>query len=108
MNTNAKKLSRSKDKVANRFQALVDSAEELLRTTADYTGEEVVAAREKFTQQLDVARGAAVELEAKAVDQYRRASEHTEEYVRTNPWKALGIAAVAGALLSCAMSPRRR
>lgn len=107
MNTNAKKLTRSKDKVANRFQALVESAEELLRTTADYTGEEVVAAREKFTQQLDVAKGAAIDLEARAVDQYHRASDQTEQYVRANPWKALGIAAAVGALLSCALSPRR-
>jgi ElaB/YqjD/DUF883 family membrane-anchored ribosome-binding protein len=59
------------------LRAVVADAEELLKATADQTGERIAAARGKAEESL-------------------KAAKATEDYVRANPWKALGIAAGAG------------
>lgn len=107
MNTNnshGAEIMANKDKVASSFRELVAGTEDLLRSTASYTGEEIEDARKRLKLQLENARGVAGVWEQTAAERYRRASEATDEYVHQNTWKSIGIAALIGLLLGACMT----
>ncbi|NYE26941.1 DUF883 family protein [Pigmentiphaga litoralis] len=100
MGANAIDVSSKKEKIASNFRGLVEGAEDLLRSTAAATGTEVDSARSKLNAQLSRAKGVYSDLEASAIDSYKEVSETTDAYVRENPWRAVGIAAAVGVLVS--------
>ena len=46
------------------------------------------------------------EAERAALEQAKKAAKVTDEYVQDNPWRAVGIAAVAGLVLGVLISRR--
>jgi ElaB/YqjD/DUF883 family membrane-anchored ribosome-binding protein len=111
MNTNSHsaELLASKERVASSIRELMGGTEELLRSTASYTGEEIEAARRRLRSQLESARSIAGEWEGTAAERYRRVSAATDEYVHENAWKSVGLAALVGLLLgACLVSGDRR
>ncbi len=99
-------LSASKERVASSFRGLISGAEDLLRSTAGATGEGVQAARSSFRDVVDRARDSMSDMESMAVDRYRQTTAATEDFVRSNPWQAVGIAVVAGVVLGFLASRR--
>jgi ElaB/YqjD/DUF883 family membrane-anchored ribosome-binding protein len=99
MEQNLAQLNASKDRVVHNFQDLIAGAEDLLRSTANVTGEGVELARQNFRAYVDSAKGTLGDVEEMARERYRQASEHTDRYVRGNPWQAVGIAVAAGVLV---------
>ena len=96
----------TKGRLMEDLRAVVADAEELLKATADQTGERIAAARGKAEDSLKAAKVRLVEQEAAVMAKTRAAAKCTEDYVRDNPWKALGIAAAAGFVL-CILATRR-
>ena len=96
----------TKGKLMEDLRAVVADAEELLKATADQTGERIVAARGKAEESLKAAKARLDEQEAALMVKTRAAAKSTEDYVRDNPWKAIGIAAAAGFVL-CILAARR-
>jgi len=84
------------EKLASDFKGLVDDAEELLRSTASYSGEGFAAVREKFSEKLADVKHKMANAQDLASEGYRQAVTVTDEYVQENPWRAVGIAAIAG------------
>jgi len=89
----------TKGKLMEDLKAVVADAEELLKATADQTGERIAAARGKAEESLKAAKVRLDEQEAALMLKTKAAAKATEDYVRDNPWKAMGIAAVAGLVL---------
>jgi ElaB/YqjD/DUF883 family membrane-anchored ribosome-binding protein len=106
MVTEAEAEQITKGKLMEDLRAVVAGAEELLKATADQTGERIAAARGKAEESLKVAKARLEEQEATVMAKTREAAKSTEDYVRDNPWKAIGIAAAAGFVL-CIMATRR-
>ena len=96
----------SKDKLVADLKVVVADAEELLRATASQAGEKVSAARERVQASLASARVKLVEAERVVVDRTRQAAKATDEYVRENPWKAVGVAAGVGFLIGLLINRR--
>ena len=96
----------SKDKLVADLKVVVADAEELLRATASQAGEKVAAARERIQASLAAAKIKLADTERAVVEQTRKAAKATDEYVHENPWKAVGIAAVAGLVLGVLISRR--
>lgn len=96
----------SKDKLVADLKVVVADAEELLRATASQAGEKVSAARERVQASLANARVKLVEAERVLVDRTRQAAKVTDEYVRENPWQAVGIAAGVGFLIGLLINRR--
>ena len=96
----------SKDKLVADLKAVVADAEELLRATASQAGEKVAAARERIQASLASAKLKLTDAERAALEQARKAAKATDEYVHENPWRAVGIAAVAGLVLGVLISRR--
>ena len=96
----------TKGKLMEDLRAVVADAEELLKATADQTGERIAAARGKAEESLKAAKARLDEQDAAVIAKTKAPAKATEDYVRDNPWKALGIAAAAGFIL-CILARRR-
>jgi ElaB/YqjD/DUF883 family membrane-anchored ribosome-binding protein len=84
----------------------LDQAEKFLREAAETTGEKASDLRTRALQALDQGRAALADTQASLVEQGRKVAHDTDEYVQSNPWKAVGIAGVAGLLLGALLSRR--
>jgi ElaB/YqjD/DUF883 family membrane-anchored ribosome-binding protein len=91
-------------KLVEDLKAVVADAEELLKATASQTGERIAAARAKAEDSLKAAKVRLAEEEVMA--KTKAAAKATEEYVRANPWKGVGIAAAFGLVLGIFVARR--
>jgi ElaB/YqjD/DUF883 family membrane-anchored ribosome-binding protein len=96
----------SKDKLVADLKIVVADAEELLRATASQAGEKVSVARERIQASLATARVKLVEAERVLAERTRQAAKVADDYVRENPWQAVGIAAALGLVLGVLISRR--
>ena len=96
------------DKLLEQLESVVADAEALLKATAGQAGEKVQEARAKAEESLSTARERLDDLQAGALQQARELLNEGDEYVRRNPWQAVGIAAGAGLLVGLLISLSRR
>src|SRR5476651_1354525 len=89
----------SKDKLVQDFRAVVADAEELLKATANQAGEKVAVARERIQDSLHTAKVKLAEAEDVIVQRSKLAARATDDYVRENPWQAVGVAAGFGLVI---------
>jgi ElaB/YqjD/DUF883 family membrane-anchored ribosome-binding protein len=88
-------LQRRSDKVARSIEGTAAEAGEMVRDVGNRVSAKMQNARQSLTQ-----------AQTAVTDGARQAAEFTDEYVRMNPWKSLGIAAAAGLLIGILMSRR--
>ena len=88
--------SSSKDRLVNDLRTLVSDAEELLKATTSQAGEKIVVARQKIEQSLIEGKKALADAEETLVKKSKECAEIADDYVRENPWSAVGIAAAVG------------
>jgi ElaB/YqjD/DUF883 family membrane-anchored ribosome-binding protein len=88
------------------LKAVVADAEELLKATASQTGERIAAARAKAEESLKAAKARLAEQETAVMAKTKAAAKATEDYVRANPWKGVGIAAAIGLVLGILVARR--
>ena len=96
----------NKEKLVADLKVVVADAEELLRATASQAGEKAAAARERIQASLATAKVKLTEAEQVLLEKTKVAARATDDYVRDNPWQAVGIAAVAGLVLGILISRR--
>ena len=94
------------DKLVADLRILVADTEELLRATADQAGEKAAAARERIQASLANSKRRLLEAERALEDKAGQAARAVEEYVHENPWRAVGIAALAGFVLGALINRR--
>ena len=94
------------ESLATGFKAVVADAEELLKATADLSGESFIAAREKFKEKLEIARGTLADAQGIARDKAGQAAAATEKYVADNPWKAVAIVGSIGVIVGMLVNRR--
>jgi len=80
-------------------KVLTKDVQDLLRVTASVVGEKASEAREKVEASLKVAQAKLGTAHENLKDKGREAAAATDEYVRDNPWNAVGIAAGIGFLV---------
>ena len=86
----------SRGKLVEDLKAVVADAEELLKATASQTGERIAAARAKAEESLKAAKARLAEHESAVMAKTKAVAKAADDLLRANPWKALGIVAVAG------------
>ena len=86
-------------RLVNDLRSLIGDAEELLRATTNQAGEKIAIARQKIEQSLIEGRKALADAEEMVVNRSKEAADVADDYVRENPWIAVGIAAGVGLLL---------
>jgi ElaB/YqjD/DUF883 family membrane-anchored ribosome-binding protein len=88
-----------REKLASDFKTLIGDAEELLRASANQAGEKIAVARQKIEQSLIEGKKSLADAEKLFVKKSKEAADIADDYIRENPWGAVGIAAAAGLLL---------
>ena len=88
------------------MKIVVSDAEEILRATAGVAGEKMVDLREQIADRLHDAKMRLADAEAALVDKTKAAARATDDYVKTNPWQAVGIAASIGFLIGVMINRR--
>lgn len=96
----------NKEKLVADLKVVVADAEELLRATASQAGEKAAAARARIEASLAAAKVKLAEAERALLEKTKQAAKATDEYVHENPWRAVGIAAVAGLVLGVLIARR--
>lgn len=94
------------DKLVADLQVVVRDAEALLQATAAQTGEKIEHARARATESLHKARQRLAGIEKEAVREVREAAQATDDYVRKNPWQAVGMAVGAGLVIGLLIGRR--
>ncbi|KRA01675.1 MAG: DUF883 family protein [Achromobacter sp.] len=93
------------DTSSHTMRDLISGTEDLLRSTASYSGSEIESARDKLKLRLDAARDQARGWERAAWDRAREVSHATDDYVHENAWKSIAGAVLVGVLAGiCMMS----
>ncbi len=96
----------SKDKLMEDLKLVVSDAEELLRATANSTGEAAAAARARIQDSLDVAKEHILDAESLVVERVQQGAKITDKYVHENPWISIGISAGVGVLIGALLARR--
>ena len=86
--------------------AVIKDAESLLRVTAAQTGDKVEEIRARAEETVKNAKARLGEVEEQALERAREFAGDADEYVRGNPWQAVGIAAGIGILIGMLMTRR--
>jgi ElaB/YqjD/DUF883 family membrane-anchored ribosome-binding protein len=96
----------AQERLLEDMKMVMTDAEELLKATANQTGERIVAARSKAEESLQAARARLAEARLSAVEKVRVAAKCTDGYVHDHPWQSMGVAAVLGLALGALISRR--
>lgn len=90
----------TREKLVEDLKAVVNDAEELLKATAHQTGEKIASVRAKAEESLKTAKARIAEEGKVVMDKAKSAAKSTakstDEFVHAQPWKAVGIGALAG------------
>ncbi|WP_397473424.1 YqjD family protein [Pusillimonas sp.] len=97
-------VSEKRDEVASNIKDLISSADDLLRSTAAYSGAEIEAARDRLKVQLELARKEAGSYRQSLKESYHAVSRATDECVHKHAWTAVCVAGVIGLLMGKCLS----
>jgi ElaB/YqjD/DUF883 family membrane-anchored ribosome-binding protein len=89
----------TREKLVEDFKVLSKDVQDLLKATASVVGDKAAEARVKVEESLKVAQEKIAVAQETVKAKGKEAITATDEYVRDNPWNAVGIAAGVGFLL---------
>ena len=99
-------FDRAKGRMASDFRTMIADSEDLLQAAATVSGESFTAARAKFAEKLQRAKAALADASRPVIDKTRKTAAAADEYVHSNPWSAVGVAAATGALIGFLVAKR--
>lgn len=88
------------------FRNLVADVEELIKRVAHVDDADLARARAKLQKTLAAAKSAVHDGTEIVKTSAKQAADTTDQYVHTNPWSAIGIAAAAGAAIGMLLGTR--
>ena len=94
------------DRLREDFRTFVSDCQTLFRNATNLSGEGATLARAELTKRLSDAQVRLDAMRSQAAEQATRMRSSTEDYVRREPFKAVGIAVAAGALAALLLSRR--
>lgn len=91
-------FNRARNRMTGDFHSIITDSEDLLKAAAAVSDESFSAARRKFEDKLRHAKTALAEASQPVFDRSMETAAVADDYVRGNPWTAIGAATVAGLL----------
>lgn len=101
-----KENSNGRDGLIDDLKLVIKDAEEMLRGTGAQVDQGYQQARARFQSTLSSARTNLSGLEEQVSATAREKIEQTNEFVRENPWQAVGAGAVAGLIVGILLGRR--
>ena len=106
MNRAVDEFDRARGRMAGDFRTMINDSEDLLKAAATVSGEGFTAARTKFEEKLRSAKAALADASQPVFDRTRETAAVADDYVRGNPWSAVGVAVASGALIGFLIAKR--
>jgi ElaB/YqjD/DUF883 family membrane-anchored ribosome-binding protein len=91
------------EKLADDFHAVLAETEELLKSVSSLGSEKAGVLRANVDQHLASAGEQLAAIREQSLAQAKAAAAAAEQYVQENPWRAVGIVALAGAVTGFVM-----
>jgi len=88
------------------FRNLIADVEDLIKRVANVDDQDLARARARLEHTLHAAKASLHDGKERVRTTARHAAETTDDYVHSNPWSAIGIAAAAGAAIAVLLSTR--
>lgn len=99
-------FERTREQLVDDFANVLSETEDLLKKASHETGERAKDLRAQVDAKLLAAKLRLQELQGEAVDRAKDAARATDDYVRDNPWQAIGVAAAVGFVVGMLVSRR--
>jgi ElaB/YqjD/DUF883 family membrane-anchored ribosome-binding protein len=96
----------SRENLVEDFGTMLSEAEDLMKRAGNETGDKARDLRSQVESKLLTAKLRLQELNGQAVDRAKAAARVTDDYVRDNPWQAIGAAAAVGFLAGMLINRR--
>src|SRR5258708_11264124 len=87
-----KATAEAKEKLIDDFNAVVDEAEEVLKSATRDGAARSSALLSRLERNLRLAKERVTDLQGKAVERSKAAAKATDHYVHEHPWQAIGVA----------------
>jgi len=100
----------TKDKFLDEFNTVVTETEQLLKSVASLGSDTAGVLKGNVDQALSSASYRVADIRDRSIAQAEMAAKATDEYVRQNPWRAIGVVAlvtVAAGIISGLLFARR-
>jgi ElaB/YqjD/DUF883 family membrane-anchored ribosome-binding protein len=102
----AARFERSRDALVKDFTEVLTEADTLLKQATKESGEKANDLRAQVETKLRAAKLKLQDMQDDAMDRAKATARATDEYVRDNPWQALGVAAALGVLVGLLIGRR--
>ena len=99
-------FERARGRMAGDFRTMINDSEDLLKAAATVSGEGFTAARTKFEEKVKRAKATLADASQPLFDRTRETAAVADDYVRGNPWSAVGVAVASGALIGFLIAKR--
>ena len=96
------------DPAIEELNRIVDQAESLLRSLGEQGGEAAAAARGRITETLQQAKSRLADTAKDAEQVAESLADRADDYVRTNPWQAVALAALLGGVVTLLITKTTR
>ena len=96
----------AKSGLAREYHDFLTDVEHLISSATSLTSDDLVRAKARLTAHIVSARASVVDAGSAAVERARSGAKATDQYVRAQPWQAVGISAVAGILIGFMLGRR--
>lgn len=97
-------LSTDNQKLMHDLQTVIDDAEALLKSADFPSSEAFQSAKDRFEHTIKNARDEIIRLEKLVVYKTKEAVQITSDYVKDNPWQAVGLGAAIGLVVGLLIS----
>lgn len=104
MNTTTYKTTDARDNFIHNLKAVIRDAEELLKSSGQQVDEGYQSAKARFGSTLSTARSGLDTAQESVVARTKDAVHGTDQYVHENPWRSVGVAAIAGIVIGLLLS----
>jgi ElaB/YqjD/DUF883 family membrane-anchored ribosome-binding protein len=95
-----------REKLIDDFRVVVSDAEELLKLTANQAGERLNVVRGRVEESLQNAKTQLNEVQNLMLERTQEAVQATDDYIKANPWRSVGIAAGVGMVVGMLLARR--
>ncbi|MBA3582018.1 MAG: DUF883 domain-containing protein [Gammaproteobacteria bacterium] len=99
--------SSSRSRISEEFHNFLADIEELITQTTSLSGEDLARAKEKLNERVEMARESLDDMGGVIAQRARQTAAATDNYVRDQPWTAIGIGAALGVILGVVLARRQ-
>jgi ElaB/YqjD/DUF883 family membrane-anchored ribosome-binding protein len=92
--------------ITQEFQNFVADMEDLIKASTSLTGDDLARAKANLSARVASARAFVEEMPGAITDRARNTVKVADDYVREQPWQAMGITAAAGMLIGFLLGRR--